>query len=66
MADRSDRRVAVSERPFDWRRDCPDDVARAFRPVAGRGRGKEVTIEAVKAARRKLRDRGLTSPPTST
>lgn len=27
-------------RLFDWRRDCPDDVARRFPPIAGKGRGQ--------------------------
>lgn len=49
------------KRPFDWRKDCPEDVARSFRPVAGKGRGKELSTEAVEEARRKMRGRGLTS-----
>jgi hypothetical protein len=24
---------------FDWRRDCPGDLARRFPPIVGRGRG---------------------------
>lgn len=51
----------MSSRPFDWRKDCPEDVARAFRPIVGQGRGKELSTEAVEAARRKMQGRGLTS-----
>lgn len=27
------------KRPYDWRRECPDIVARLFPPVVGAGRG---------------------------
>jgi hypothetical protein len=48
-----------SMRPFDWKRDCPRDVER-FRPIAGRGRGRELSPEAVQTATRKLQGRELT------
>jgi hypothetical protein len=54
-------------RPFDWRRDCPEDVARRrFPAIAGNGRGREVDEEAVEEARRKMRHRRLTSSGKST
>ena len=46
---------------FDWKRECPEDVAKRWPPVAGSGRGKELPLDAVADARRKLHGRGLTS-----
>lgn len=53
-------------RPFDWRRDCPEDVAKRWPPVAGKGRGKEIPIETVRDAHRKLQGRRLTPERSST
>lgn len=47
-------------RPLDWRRDCPRDVGRPFPAVVGKGRGKPLTEEAIREARRKLQGRRLT------
>lgn len=47
-------------RPFDWRRDCPQDVGRRFPAIAGNGRGKELAEAAVREASRKLQGRRLT------
>lgn len=46
---------------FDWKRECPEDVAKAWPPLAGGGRGKELSDEAIQEARRKVQGRGLTS-----
>jgi hypothetical protein len=51
---------------FDWKRVCPDDVARVFAPIVGKGRGEELNADAVLAARRKMRDHGLTPPAPPT
>lgn len=53
-------------RPFDWRRDCPKDVAKEWPPVAGQGRGKIVDVAAAADARRKLQGRRLTPRRSST
>lgn len=46
---------------FDWRRQCPGDVARRrFPAVIGKGRGQPLTDEAIREARRKLQGRPLT------
>lgn len=50
----------MTTRPFDWRRDCPEDVAKVWPPVAGKGRGKVVDVAAAQDARRKLEGRSLT------
>jgi len=52
--------------PFDWRRDCPTDLARRFPGVVGEGRGVEISEEAVQEARRKLQGRKLTGRSAST
>ena len=51
----------ASERPYDWRRDCPEDVVRVFPPVAGTGRGEELSTEGIEEPRRKMRPRELTT-----
>lgn len=37
-------RLGTGAKPFDYKRDCPEDVARRFPALAGGGRGKEVEI----------------------
>lgn len=44
-------------RPFDWRKDCPDDVARRYPAVVGTGRGEPLE-QAIN--RRKMQGRPLT------
>lgn len=56
----------MKRRIFDWREDCPKDVARPFPPVAGGGRGKVIDLETVIKINRKLRDPKLTSPERPT
>lgn len=51
---------AAPTRPFDFARDCPEDVAKRWPPVAGKGRGKEISIDTVRDAHRKLQGRELT------
>lgn len=46
---------------FDWKRECPEDVAKVWPALAGGGRGRVVSTEAVEEARRKMQGRGLTS-----
>lgn len=51
---------------FDWKRECPEDVAKRWPAVVGQGRGKELPVEAVQEARRKLQGRELTGERSST
>lgn len=44
-------------RLFDWKRECPEDVARPFPPIAGPGRGVELDVVV---ARRKMQGQQLT------
>jgi hypothetical protein len=45
---------------FDWKATCPQDVDRVFPAVIGKGRGCELTDQAIREARRKLQERPLT------
>lgn len=54
----------MKRKPFDYQQVCPQDLARPFPAVAGKGRGKPLA-EAVEAAR-KLQGKDLTKPETAT
>lgn len=50
---------------FDWKATCPEDVARPFPAIIGRGRGEELSPDAIREARRNLRGGRLTGEPAT-